>query len=70
MAAIAVVTSLYFTAIIIATRQMVRASSRGDVVLILLIGLWQIRFEEIADVAVFDLIGDGQAKQLACMMCE
>ena len=45
-------------------------STRGNVVLILLIGLRQIRFEEIADVAVFDLIGDGQAKQLACMMCE
>ena len=56
MAAIAVVTAPFFAAIIIATRQMIGASSRGDVVLILLIGLRQIRFGEIADVAVFDLI--------------
>ena len=47
MAAVAVVTALFFAAIIIATRQVVGVSSPGDVVLILVIGLR--RFGEIID---------------------
>ena len=62
MAAVAVVTTPFFTAIIITTRQVVRAGSQSDVVLILPIGLRHIRFWEITDVAIFDLIGDGQAE--------
>jgi hypothetical protein len=50
MAAIAVVMAPFFAAIIIATRPMVGASSPGDVVLMPLIGLRQIRFREIVDV--------------------
>ena len=70
MAAVAVVTAPFFAAIIIVTRQVVGASSQGDIILILLIGLRQIRFGEISAVAVFDLIGDGQAEQSSCMMCD
>ena len=47
MAAIVVVMVPFFTAIIIATRQVVRVSSPGDVVLILVIGLR--RFGEVID---------------------
>ena len=53
MAAVTVVITPFFTAII-ATRQAIRASSLGDVILILLVGLRQIRFGEI--VAVFNLV--------------
>jgi len=38
MAAVAVVTKLFFAVIIIATRQVVGVSSPGDVVLMLLVG--------------------------------
>ena len=44
MAVVAVVIAPFFTAIIIATQQAVGASSPSDVVLILLVGLRQIRF--------------------------
>ena len=47
MAAVAVVTTPFFVAIIIATRQVIGVSSPGDVVLILVIGLR--RFGEIID---------------------
>ena len=47
MEAVAVVTAPFFTAIIVATRQVVRVSSPGDVVLILVIDLR--RFGEIID---------------------
>ena len=57
MVAVAVVIAPFFTAIIIATRQAVRASSPGDVVLILLVGLRQIRFGEISDVGLGRLAG-------------
>ena len=43
MAAVAVVTALFFVAIIIATWQVVGVSSPGDVVLILVIGLRRFR---------------------------
>jgi len=46
--------AVFFAAIIIATRQAIGASSLGDVILILLVGLRQIRFREI--VAAFDLV--------------
>jgi len=49
MAAVTVVTVPFFAAIIVATRQVVGVSSPDDVVLISLIGLRQIRFEEIID---------------------
>ena len=52
MAAVAVVMAPFFAAIIITTRQAVGASSPGDVVLILLVGLRQIRFGEISDVGL------------------
>ena len=58
MAAIAVVTAPFFAAIIVATRQMVGVSSLGDVILILKVGLRQIRFGEIVDIAAFYLIGE------------
>ena len=38
MAAVAVVTAPFFTAIIVATRQVVGVSSPGDVVLVLVVG--------------------------------
>ena len=44
--------------ITIATRQVVGVSSSGDVILILLVSLRQIRFVEIVDIAVFDLVGE------------
>ena len=56
--AVVIVKAPFFTAIIIATLRAVGASSPGDVVLILLVGLRQIRFGEIIDVAAFDLIGE------------
>jgi len=46
---VAVVMAPFFAAIIIATRQVVGASTWGDVVLIQQIGLRQIRFGEIVD---------------------
>ena len=61
MAAVLVITAPFFTAIIIATWQVVRASSPDDVVLILLIGLKHIKFGEIVNVATFDLI-NGQVE--------
>ena len=51
-----VVMVAFFAAIIIATRQVIGASSLGDVILILLVGLRQIRFGEI--IAAFDLVGE------------
>ena len=47
MAAVAVITTPFFAAIIIVTRWVVGVSSPGDVVLILVVGLRQIRFGEI-----------------------
>ena len=53
----------------------VRTSSPGDVVLMVLVSLRQISFEEIVDVATFDLVREailhgslieGRAEQLAC----
>ena len=55
MAAVAVIITPFYTAIIIATRQAIGVSSPGDVVLILLVGLRQIRFEEIVDVGLRQL---------------
>jgi hypothetical protein len=55
MAVVAVIIAPFFAVIIIATRQAVGASSPVNVVLILLVGLRQIRFREIVDVAAFDL---------------
>ena len=57
----------FFVAIIIATWQAVKASSPGDVILVPLVGLRQIRFGEIVDVAAFDLI-DGRVERV--MMSE
>jgi len=54
---VAFVIALFFAVIIIATRQAVGASSPGDVILILLVSLLQIRFAKIIDVAAFDLAG-------------
>ena len=54
--AVAVVIAPFFTAIIIATRQAVEMSSLSNVVLTLLVGLRQIEFGEIVDVAIFDLV--------------
>jgi hypothetical protein len=56
MAVVAVIIAAFFVAIIIVTRQAARASSQGDVVLILVVGLKQIKFREIIDVAAFDLV--------------
>ena len=56
MAAVAVVTAPFLAAIIIATRQVVGVSSPGDVVLMPLVGLRQIRYREIVVVAVFNLV--------------
>jgi hypothetical protein len=58
VAAVAVVIAPFFAAIIIAMRRSVGASSPGDVVLMLLVGLRQIRIREIVDVAAFDLVGE------------
>ena len=55
---VAFVIALFFAVIIIATRQAVGASSPGDVILILLVSLLQIRFAKIIDVAAFDLVGE------------
>ena len=49
MAAVAVVIAQFYAAIIVAARQVVEASCPGDVVLIPLIGLGQIRFGEIVN---------------------
>ena len=54
MAAVAIVMAPFFATIIIATRQAIRPKSPGDIVLILLVGLRQIRFGEI--VAAFNLV--------------
>ena len=45
MAAVAIVIAPFFAAIIITTRQMIKVSSLDDVVLMLLVGLRQIKFE-------------------------
>jgi hypothetical protein len=58
MAVVAVIIAPFFAVIIIATRQAVGASSPVNVILILLVGLRQIRFGEIIDVAAFDLVGE------------
>ena len=55
MAAVAVVITPFFAAII-ATRQTIGTSSPGDVILILLVDLRKIRFGEI--IAAFDLVGE------------
>jgi hypothetical protein len=55
MAAVAVVIVPFFAAIVIATRQAIGASSPGDTVLILLVGLRQSRFREIVDVTCRDV---------------
>jgi len=58
MAAVAVVIALFYAVIIIATWQAVGASSPGDVVLMSLVGLRQIRYGEIVVVAAFNLVGE------------
>ena len=58
MAAVAVIITPFYTAIIIATRQAIGVSSPGDVVLILVVGLRWIRIGENVDVAAFDLVGE------------
>ena len=57
MAAVAVVIAPFYTAII-ATRQAIGTSSSGDVVLMPLVGLSQIRYGEIVVVAAFNLVGE------------
>ena len=54
MAAVAVVMAPFFAVIIIATWQTIETSSPGDIILILLVDLRQIRFRE--SVAAFVLI--------------
>ena len=49
MAVVAVVIAPFFAAMIIVMWQAVEASSPGDVVLMPLIGLMQIKFREIVD---------------------
>jgi len=49
MAAVAVVMAQFYAAIIVTTRQVVGVSSLGDVILMPLVGLRQIRYEEIVD---------------------
>ena len=57
MAAVAVVIALFYVAII-ATRQAIETSSSGDVILMPLVGLRQIRYGEIIVVAAFNLVGE------------
>ena len=61
--AVAIVIASFYAAIIIATRQAIGPKSPSVVVLMLLVGLMQIRFGEI--IAVFDLI-DSRVEYLAC----
>ena len=58
MVAIAVVMAQFYAEIIVAAWQVVEVSSPGDVILILVVGLRQIRIGEIIDVATFDLVGE------------
>jgi hypothetical protein len=55
MATVAVIIASFFAVIIIVTRWTIGTSSPGDVILILLVSLRQIRFGEIIDIAAFDL---------------
>ena len=57
MAAVAVVIVPFYMAII-ATRQAIETSSLYDVILMLLVGLRQIRYGEIIVVATFNLVGE------------
>jgi hypothetical protein len=58
MATVAVIIAPFFAAVIIATQWTIGASSPGDVILILLVSLRQIRFREIIDISAFDLSDD------------
>ena len=57
MAAVAVVIAPFYAAII-AIRQAIDTSSPGDVVLMPLVGLRQIRYKEIIVVVEFNLVGE------------
>ena len=57
MAAVAVIIALFYVAII-AMRQAIRTNSPGDVILMPLVGLRQIRYGEIVVVATFNLVGE------------
>ena len=52
MAVVVVVIAPFFAAMIIVMWQAVEASSPGDIVLVLLVSLRQIRFGEISDVGL------------------
>ena len=57
MVAVAVVIAPFYAAII-AMRQAIGTSSPGDVILMPLVGLRQIRYGEIVVVAAFSLVGE------------
>ena len=57
MAMVAVVIAPFYVAIIV-MRQAIRTSSSGDVVLMPLVGLRQIRYGELVVVAAFNLVGE------------
>ena len=57
MATVAVIIASFYAAII-ATRQAIRTRSPGDVVLMPLVDLRQIRYREIIVVSAFNLVGE------------